>query len=459
MTDLDAVVFDAAELVVGPVDSEEAGAEDRVALDRVESGAIAVVDGRVAAVGPSAAIVREFPPENAAVAVDATGQSVVPGFVDAHTHACFAGDRADEFEARLRGKTYREILAGGGGILRTVRATRAASDDDLLSNLLAQLDVMLAHGTTTVEVKSGYGLDTETELRMLDAMARADARHPIDVVPTFMGAHAVPEGTAVDDYVDAVVDDQLPAVADQGIAEFCDVFCEAGVFSVEQSRRVLEAGLDAGLQPKVHAEELAHVGGAKLAADLGATSADHLLMATHGDIEALVEAGVVPVFLPGTAFSLGVGYADARTALDRGAAVAVATDFNPNCYSQSMGFAVALACIEMGLTPAEALVAATRNGALALERDGGTLREGDPADFAVLNAPSHVGVPYNFGVNVVDAVLKGGDLVVEGGRVVTPGTEVAADASAVGDEQATAAADETTVADESRTDAGRGGDE
>ncbi|WP_327050508.1 imidazolonepropionase [Halomicrococcus gelatinilyticus] len=408
MSDLDAVVHGANEVVT---------VDDEGELGIYEDAAVAVVDGEVARVGPSGPVKREFPPANADHDVDADGAAVVPGFVDPHTHALFAGDRSDEFEAKLQGATYQELLEEGGGILRTVRATRNASDGTLLDNLLSHLDVMLAHGTTTVEVKSGYGLDTETELRMLDVMARADEVHPVDVVPTFMGAHAVPEGREADDYVDEVVDEQLPAVADQDIAEFCDVFCEEGVFDVEQSRRVLEAGEAVGLKPKVHAEELAHLGGTQLAAGMGATSADHLLHATEEDVAAVAGTGVSPVLLPGTAFSLGADYADARAFLDAGAPVAVATDFNPNCYSQSMGFAQSLACVEMGMTPAEALVAATRNAALAVDRrDGtGTLREGTPGDLAVLDALTYVHVPYNFGVNAVDTVLKGGEVVAREG--------------------------------------------
>ncbi|WP_255194964.1 imidazolonepropionase [Halorarius litoreus] len=410
---IDAVVYGASEVVVGPDQTQE-------------DAAVVVEDGRVRTVGPSDDLVREFPPENAVTSVDATGRAVIPGFVDAHTHGLFAGDRSDEFAAKLRGKTYQDILAEGGGILRTVRAVRAASDERLLGNLLAHLDTMLAHGTTTVEVKSGYGLDTETELRMLDAIAAADARHPVDVVPTFMGAHAVPEGRDADEYTDEVIDEQLPAVAEQGVAEFCDVFCEEGVFSVEQSRRVLDAGIEYGLAPKVHAEELAHIGGSQLAADIGAVSADHLLYATEDDAAALADAGVTPVLLPGTAFSLGAEYADPSLFAEAGAPVAVASDFNPNCHSQSMGMAVALACVGMGMAPRDALDAATRGGALALDRtdDTGTLREGAPADLAVLDAPSHAHVPYSFGVNRVATVLKRGDVVhdADGLAVPSPGS-------------------------------------
>ena len=414
------VVYNAGELVVGPSpsgDSNASGPEiddtDETPLEIREDAAFAAIDGEVATVGSSDEITREYPPENAATAVDADGNAVVPGFVDPHTHAVFAGDRSDEFEARLRGKSYREILAEGGGILRTVRATREASADELLENLRGHLDVMLAHGTTTVEVKSGYGLETDAELRLLEVIDRADDAHPVDVVPTFMGAHAVPEGDDAGAYVDRVVDEQLPAVESQGIADFCDVFCEEGVFDVAQSRRVLEAGVDAGLTPKVHADEFARLGGARLAADLEAASADHLLRSTDEDVAALVDAGVVPVVLPGTAFGLGEADADARAFLEAGAPLALATDFNPNCHARSMEFVQTLACVETGLTPAEALLAATRNAALAIERDDGTgtLREGAPADAAVLEAPSYAHVAYRFDTSAVDTVLKGGEVV------------------------------------------------
>ncbi|WP_256301323.1 imidazolonepropionase [Haloarchaeobius salinus] len=403
MTDL--VVYDIGELAVGPGTDEP--------METIGNAAVAVDDGMVVAVGDTDDVTDEHPPSAATEAHDAVGQAVLPGFVDPHTHALFAGDRSDEFEAKLRGRTYQELLAEGGGILRTVEAVRRADEDTLLANLLSHLDVMLEHGTTTVEVKSGYGLDTETELGMLRVIGRADEQHPVDVVPTFMGAHAVPQGMDTDDYVDEVVEEQLPAVAEQGIAQFCDVFCEEDVFSVAQSRRVLEAGMEHGLTPKVHAEELAHIGGTQLAAEIGAASADHLLHSTAEDVDALVDGGVVPVLLPGTAFGLGAEYADAETMLDRDAPVAIATDFNPNCHSHSMGFAQSLACVGMGMTPAEALLASTYNAAEALDLPArhGTLREGAPADLVVVDAPSFRHVPYQYGVNLVETVWKDGDRV------------------------------------------------
>ncbi len=401
----DLVVYDIEELAVGPGTDEP--------MEFVHNAAVAVADGEVVAVGDTDAVTSEHPPSSADESYDAAGQAVVPGFVDPHTHALFAGDRSDEFEAKLRGQTYQEILAEGGGILRTVEAVRQADEDTLLANLMSHLDVMLEHGTTTVEVKSGYGLDTETELRMLRVIGRADEQHPVDVIPTFMGAHAVPQGMDTREYVEEVCEEQIPAVADQGIATFCDVFCEEGVFSVEQSRRILKVGRDHGLTPKVHAEELAHIGGTELAAQIGATSADHLLYSTEDDVDALVEAGVVPVLLPGTAFGLGEEYADAQLMLERGAPVAIATDFNPNCHSHSMGFAQSLACVGMGMTPAEALRASTTNAAAALDLPArhGTLREGAPADITILDAPYSRHVPYQYGTNVVETVFKAGERV------------------------------------------------
>lgn len=429
MTDL--LVHDIQELVVGPAETTGATGDSRLPLDVRESAALAIEDGVVVAVGDSGEVCREHPPENADSTLDATGQVVTPGFVDPHTHALFAGDRSEEFVARIEGTTYTEIMDAGGGIPVTVESVREASDEELLANLHEQLDVMLAHGTTTAEVKSGYGLDVETELRMLDVIARADESHPVDLVPTFMGAHVVPEGVETDEYTAHVIEEQLPAVADQGVATFCDVFCEDGVFDVDQSRRILTAGREHGLAPKIHAEEFSRIGGAQLAARLDATSADHLLCANRQDIDALAEAGVTPVLLPATAFSLAEPYADAGRFLDSGTPVALGTDLNPSCFVHSMGLVVSLACLRMEMTPDEAILGATHNAALALGSgtnshgpDGqagaktgapaegtGTLQEGTAADFVLFDLPDHVHIPYNAGTNRVETVVKDGSVV------------------------------------------------
>jgi len=414
VTDSDTLVHGAAELVVGPEDGRQGG------LDTVENGAVAVTDGRVAAVGPSSEVCREYPPENADRAIDATGKTVLPGFVDPHTHALFAGDRSAEFVAKIQGRSYTEIMEAGGGIPVTVEAVRQANEEQLLAALCQQLDALLAHGTTTAEVKSGYGLDTGTEKRMLAAIERADEAHPVDLVPTFMGAHAVPEGQTTDEYIDSVVDDQLPAVAEQGVAAFCDVFCEEGVFDVEQSRRVLQAGSEHGLAPKIHAEEFSRIGGAALAADLGAASADHLLQATEADARALAEAGVVPTLLPATAFTLGEAYADPEPFVEAGAPVALGSDLNPSCFVHSMPFVVSLACLRMGMLPGEAVRGATHTAALALDREDGTgtLAPGSAADLAIVDLPSHVHLAANAGTNRVETVLADGELVVAEGCVL-----------------------------------------
>ncbi|WP_049925250.1 imidazolonepropionase [Halopiger goleimassiliensis] len=409
------IVHDASELVVGPAEHDPKASADPPAesvLETQTDAAVVIDEGTVVETGPSDALTREYPLENAATAIDASGRCVLPGFVDCHTHALFAGDRSDEFAAKLRGKEYQEILEDGGGILRTVRAVRSTNEDELVERLLDVLDRMLARGTTTVEVKSGYGLDTETELRMLSAIDRAAERHPIDVAPTFMGAHAVPEGRDADEYADAVVDEQLPAVAEQGVAEFCDVFCEAGVFTVEQSRRILEAGAEYGLTPKIHADEFENLGGARLAADLSAASADHLLQSTDDDVAALLEAGVTPVLLPGTAFGLGGEYPGLAPYRERGVVPAVGSDFNPNCYALSMGFAATLACVGVGMTPGEAILSITDRAAAALDRsDVGRLEAGSAGDLVVLERPSYRHLPYAYDATLVETVVKGGDVV------------------------------------------------
>lgn len=427
MTEL--LVYNIGELVVGPkVDGEVNGEEKGQAsgsdgpasfpeLTTLTNAALRIEAGTVAGWGPSKELTHEYPPESAPTAVDAGGRLVTPGFVDPHTHAVFAGDRSDEFVARIDGKTYTDIMDEGGGIPVTVEAVRSASEDELLGGLLDQLDVMLAHGTTTAEVKSGYGLDTDTELKMLRVIDRANEVHPIELIPTYMGAHAIPADSSTPDYVEAVIADQLPAIAHQGIARFCDVFCEEGVFDVEQSRQILEAGREYGLEPKLHAEEFVHIGGAQLAAELGATSADHLLQANADDAEAIAEAGVTPVFLPATAFALGEEYADPAPFQDAGAQIALGSDLNPSCYVHNMGFVLSLACLRMGLHPDTALLGATAVGARALDlpRSVGTLREGAPGDFVVFDHPDHVHLPYNPGSNRVSLVVADGEVVYEQG--------------------------------------------
>lgn len=371
----------------------------------VSDAAVAIRDGVVVWVGAADAV----PPEHReAEELDVDGRAALPGFVDAHTHLVFAGDRSDEFARRLAGDRYEEILASGGGIHATVAATRAAPFDDLVEGAIARLGRMLASGTTTVEAKSGYGLTVADEVKILEAVAAAGERSPVDVVPTFLGAHVPDRGVPAADYVDLVVEEMLPACAP--LASFCDVFCDEAAFGVDDSRRVLEAGAAHGLGLRVHAEQLGWSGGATLAAELGAASADHLDHATPEDAARLAAAGVAAVLLPAASFSMRSPQAPGRMLWDAGVTVGLATDCNPGTSNvESMGFVVAVACLEMGLTPDEAVWAATRGSALSLGLDDrGALTPGRAADVVVLDAPSHRHIPYRPGSDLVWKVVKGG---------------------------------------------------
>jgi imidazolonepropionase len=376
----------------------------------IPDGAIASHDGRIVFAGTTAELDARVAPGGATV--DATGCSLVPGFVDPHTHAIFAGDRRAELRRRLAGATYAQIAAEGGGIVSTVAATRAASEDALVEQTRGRLDEMLACGTTTCEVKSGYGLDTETELKMLRALSRVAAAHPIDIVPTFLGAHDVPVEyrTRRDAYVDLVVNEMIPAVAAERTARWCDVFCETGVFTPDESTRILEAGRRAGLSARIHADELGPSGGSLVAAAVGARSADHLVFVPPDGIAAMARAGVVATLLPTAAFYLKLGrFAPARALLDGGVTVALATDVNPGGgFSPSMPFAMTLACFGMGLTFEEALAGATVNAALSLDiaADVGSLEPGKRADFVVVTGDAINLI--RVGTQAVAAVYKDG---------------------------------------------------
>lgn len=377
-------------------------------LGVVTEAAVAAVDGNVAWVG----LETDLPAQHAGLArVDCEGRAVIPGFVDAHTHLVFAGDRSDEFARRLRGERYEDILAAGGGIHSTVEATREASTDTLLESALARAERMLRHGTTTVEVKSGYGLATGHEMRLLEVAAAVSGSSPIDVVPTFLGAHVPANGLDSGAYVDLVVDEMLEACAPH--ARYCDVFCEEGAFSVAESRRVLEAGRAHGLGLRVHAEQLSRTGGAQLAADLGATTADHLDQITFDDAAALARSGTVAVLLPTVSFSMGSPQPPGRLLWDAGVTVALGTDCNPGTsYAESMLFVVALATVEMGLTPEEAVWAATRGGALSVEADDkGVVEPGAVADLVILDAPSYTHIGYRPATNLAWKVIKDGLVV------------------------------------------------
>jgi imidazolonepropionase len=378
----------------------------------IVDGAVAADDERVIFAGRDA----DLPPHIATAGnremIDGRGLSVLPGFVDAHTHAMFAGDRRDELRRRLAGTTYAEIAAAGGGIVATVRATRAASEEALVESTRARLDEMLAAGTTTAEVKSGYGLDVESEIKMLRALRTLSASHPIDLVATFMGAHEIPLEFRQrrDDYVRLVVDGMLPRVQDERLAEWCDVFCETGVFTPQESERILRAGGARGLKLRIHADELGASGGSLVAAAVGAQSADHLIFVPDEGIEAMVQAGVVATLLPNAAFYLKLGrFAPARRLIDAGVPVALATDVNPGGgFSPSMPFAMTLACFGMALTFEESIAAATINAAHSLDRADsvGSLEPGKLMD-AVLVAGDAIEL-IRVGARAIVGVIKRG---------------------------------------------------
>ncbi len=416
MSDGNIIVKNASELVTCTGFSAKCGPE-MSDLHVIEDGAVVIRDGVIVAVGPTRQVLAGVKETESAV-IDASGKAVLPGFVDSHTHLVFGGYRAEEFGWRLRGDSYMEIMQRGGGIVNTVEATRRATQQQLVASGIQRLNSMLSFGVTTVEGKSGYGLDRDTEIKQLEVMRELNRLHAMDVVPTFLGAHAVPgeyKGRE-DAFIDLMIAEVLPLAAADGLSEFCDVFCEKGVFSVEQSRRLLLKAREMGLQLKLHADEIVQLGGAELAAELGAVSADHLLQASDEGIERLAAAGVIATLRPGTSFSQREPYARARAMIDRGCAVALATDFNPgSCFTESIPLIVALATLHMGMTAEEAINALTINGAAALNRADtiGSLDVGKQGDVIVLEFPSYHFIPYHIGVSTVEKVVKNGRLVFD----------------------------------------------
>ena len=422
---IDLLIYNAGQLCVVP--AHDGGPQRGAALGDlgiIPNGAVAVRDGRVVAVGDSTELRGRYA---AAETIDARGRCVLPGFVDPHTHLPWMGDRAGEFEQRLAGASYMEIMNAGGGIMSTVRKTRAAGLDDLVADNRTRLARMLRYGTTSAEAKTGYGLDTATELKQLDAIMALDAAQPVELTPTFLPAHAIPEEYKGDTeaYVRMMLEDTLPAGAvwmrERGITLFCDVFCEEGVFDLEQTRRILEAAAALGYRLKVHADEFVGLGGTKLAVELGATSADHLVSTPEADIAALGRGDTVAVGLPGTPFGLAHrDYTPAKAILAAGGALALATDFNPGtCWCESMQMVIALACRYMGLTQGQAVAAATLNAACAIGRgdEVGSLWPGYQADLIILNVDDYRQLGYRFGANLVDVVIKRGRVVVDQGEL------------------------------------------
>ncbi|MDF9761947.1 imidazolonepropionase [Peribacillus simplex] len=387
-------------------------------LGLIEDGSIWMESGLIQAIGTTKELEELYADRmHEAEVFDASGHLVTPGLVDPHTHVVYGGSREREFEMRLEGATYMDIMNGGGGIHATTRMTREASEEELMEQTTRRLDSFLAHGVTTVEGKSGYGMNLETELKQLRVMKKLQEEHPIDLVPTFMGAHAVPKDYKgrEDEFVDHLINDMLPIVSEEKLAEFNDVFCEKGVFTPEQSERILKAGKKYGLIPKIHADEIEPYGGAELAAEIGAISAEHLLKASEEGIQAMAKSGTIACLLPATALYLREDAAPGRRMVDEGVAVAISTDCNPGSSpTTSMPLVMNLACISMRLTPAEALTAATYNAACAINRQEkvGSLEVGKQADVVLWNVENYQELQYLFGVNHVKSVWKKGVQVV-----------------------------------------------
>jgi imidazolonepropionase len=410
----DLLIYDAAQVItVASPDGPKRG-EAMGKLGIISDAAVAIRDGRILDIGPSSELRSQV---RAARSLYAGGHLVLPGFVDPHTHLVWAGERADEFEMRIGGASYLQIMAAGGGIMSTVRQTRAASVEELLAQTRPRLQRMLDHGTTTVEIKTGYGLNTKDELKQLQAIRRLQGESSLTIVPTFLGAHAIPDEFKgrEEEYVDLVVGEMLPAVAEDGFACFCDVFCDQGAFSLEQSWRVLDRARTLGFGLKIHADEFEPLGGTRLAIEMDATSADHLVRTPPEHVESLARSDTVAVALPGTPFGLGVRhFTPARALIDAGGALALATDCNPGtCWCENMQLMIALACRYMKMSPAEAISAATINAAYAvgLGDQVGSLEPGKRADLLLLDLPSYQHLGYRFGTNMVAAVVVGGQLI------------------------------------------------
>jgi len=415
------IISNATQLITVSGHTEQPAKRDAMnALNVIENGTVVIQDGKILDVGTDEAMQEKHKSLWAdAKHIDATGKIVTPGLVDPHTHLVHAGTRENEYAMRLKGKSYMEIMNAGGGIHATTRATQKASFDELYEQSKRRMDTFLLNGVTTLEAKSGYGLTVEDELKQLEVAKKLNEDHPLDLVSTFMGAHAVPVDQKDDPekFVEYVINDMIPEVAEKKLAVFNDVFCERGVFTPDQSRRILNAGKDYGLVPKIHADEIEPYGGAELAAEVGAISADHLLKASDEGIKQMAENNVIGVLLPGTAFFLMAEFAEARKMIDQGVPVALSTDANPGSSpTLSLQFIMNLGCLNMGMTPEEVLVATTINAAHAIgQADSiGSLEKGKHGDVTIFDVPNYLTLSYQYGMNHVDTVIKKGVPVVKG---------------------------------------------
>lgn len=413
-TQIDLIIKNAGELLtLSPSFKEESG------LGMIQNGAIAIKKERISWVGKTEELSGKFFLNRGGREMDATGKVVMPGLIDAHTHLVFAGSRENEFEQRIQGLSYQEIAGRGGGILSTVEATRNSSFDELFSLGKKRLDRMLSKGVTTVEAKSGYGLSLQDEMKILKVMKALQESHPIDIVPTFLGAHTLPKEFREDraHYVDLLIEEMIPKVAQERLAEFCDVFCEEKAFTLEESKQILETGKRYGLKPKIHADQLSSGGGAELAAEVHAYSADHLEYASPEGIRKMAEKGVTAVLLPGASFFLSMRkYPPARDMIEQGVAVSLATDLNPgSSMTESLPMMMTMGCTMYKLLPKEVIQATTIHAARSMgrEKEIGSLEVGKQADLLVLDIPNYRYLPYHFGVDHVETVIKKGEIIYQ----------------------------------------------
>ena len=410
---VDIIIKNASQLVTAASDIPKTGVELQN-LGIIEDGALGIFSGIISCIGKTNEILESY---TAKTIIDASHKVVMPGFVDPHTHLIFVKTRENEFEMRLQGKSYKEISQTGGGIRASIQDVRNAYLEELVYLGLKRINKMLEMGTTTIEAKSGYGLTTESELKMLKAIQMINEISDMDIIPTFLGAHEYPEEYKDDHekYIDILINEMLPEVKAQNLAGYCDIFCEEHVFTVSESRRILNAAKELGFKIRFHADELEPIGGAELAAEIGAMSADHLVAISDEGIRKLKEASVIPILLPATTFSLGLTkYAPARKMIDAGLPVALATDFNPgSCNCDSQQLVASLACLQMKMLPAEAVNAITINAAHSLERGKlvGSLEVGKQADVIILDMPTYQYLPYHLGSNTVETVIKKGKII------------------------------------------------
>lgn len=422
---IDLLIHPIGELSTPDIESGPAYGQQMGRVKRVKDAAIAISGDRVVAAGEAKEVLAQFSPAEKTNVIDASGKLVIPGLVDPHTHLIFAGNRSNEFIMRCQGKTYMEIARAGGGIVASMRATREASLDELVRLGMMRLKRMLHTGTTACEVKTGYGLDRDSELRALEAILRLSKLQPVELVPTFMPAHAFPPGCDRAVYITQIVEEMLPAAAqvmksacgDGDAPLFNDVFCDEGYFTLEETRKILTAGLELGMRPKVHADEFANLGATSLAVELKAASADHLLGVSNQEIELLSGSDTIAVLLPGTSFYLNLTeHAPARKLIDQGAAVALGSDFNPgSCHIFSLPLIWGLACMHLKMSPEECLTALTVNAAYAIGRGGtlGQIRAGYQADIVITDVATLEEIPYNMGWNPVQMTIKRGAIAAD----------------------------------------------